>query len=241
MKISALIKKACYWVGGIMVGIAVLLAISTMLFVGKAEKATGTIVDLDENYGPDTVTYIPIIEYENAQGELLTYDSAMAVNEGKYMIGQEIHLLYVEKSDGEHKVKIDEFGALWTGSLILGIGGILIAIIGLVFGYTHWAQERMKKYLRAKGTKIEAPITEIKYEVLRGKNQAAGVSLSMYVIYVQWKLDNGQEVTFKTHGLRRDPREFGKDAGSQVTVYFDPQNPKKHFIDIDFIPLKFQY
>lgn len=78
-------------IGVIMLAIAGLLYVREQDFLSRAEKVTGTVVDLDLSSNSDGGgAYCPVIEFETKAGEPVRYYGNVCSNPPSYTIGSQV-------------------------------------------------------------------------------------------------------------------------------------------------------
>jgi hypothetical protein len=83
-------------------------------------------VDATENTG---VTYAPVISYD-VQGRTYTYESGSSSDPPAYDVGEKVGLLY--RPDDPEDVRINSWFDLWFLPAMLGVGGVVVAIVAIV-------------------------------------------------------------------------------------------------------------
>ncbi len=109
------------------------ISIPTYLFVNKAVKTYGVVVDFQIKTTRGT-TYHPIVRFKTAAGKEIQYISWVGSSPPAYQKGEKIEIFY--NSDNPHEVKINSLLSLWLLPIIFTpIGGIffLLGILFLIF------------------------------------------------------------------------------------------------------------
>ncbi|WP_314063346.1 hypothetical protein [uncultured Vagococcus sp.] len=104
-----------------------------------------------------------------------------------------------------------------------GLGGIPVVIGCVLLGKSHH-QKKVNHRLRDEGVKIVAEVVEYSSSIVEINRRSLMRLICSYT-------SNGQHYLFKSGLLRRDPSPYLKDG--QVTIYYDRDNMKRYFVDID--------
>lgn len=113
----------------------------------------------------------------------------------------------------------------WLFLAIFGSFSLVLLIIGVVFTTRNRYKKKQKEQLKQTGTLVMADVRECNYTSVRINHRSA---LQMICSY---KNKQGETFLFKSPSLRMDPTPYLENR--KVKVYWDQQNKKKYFIDID--------
>ena len=113
----------------------------------------------------------------------------------------------------------------WLFLAIFGSFSFVLLIIGVVFTTRNQSKKKQKEQLKQTGTLIMADVMECKYTSVRVNHRSALQLICSY------KNKQGEIFLFKSPSLRMDPMPYLENR--KVNVYWDQQNKKKYFIDID--------
>lgn len=129
-------KRRKDWVPRVCLALAVgLLAagvatfIHTMRFVAGAERATGTVIDLDSRTDSDGVTFYPVVRFTTAEGRTVEFVSSSGSSPPSESVGDEVEVLY--DPDDPTDAQLSGFFHLWLWPLVLGPLGILVGFFAL--------------------------------------------------------------------------------------------------------------
>jgi hypothetical protein len=124
--------------GAVFLVIGLILAGISVSFLADAERARGTVVELEwrsdnngasrksrENNRP--VAY-PVVEFTAADGMPRTFRSSTGSNPPSYEQGERVEVLY--RADSPEDARINGFASLWLLPLIFGGIGLVIGGIG---------------------------------------------------------------------------------------------------------------
>lgn len=104
------------------------------------------------------------------------------------------------------------------------IGGLLLLISCIFISRNYYIKKRNAS-LKESGEKIMAEVVDYLPSKIRVNNH-----LAMYLI-CSYEKNTGEYLNFRSKLLRRDPRPFLSE--NKVVVYYDRDNLKKYFVDID--------
>ncbi|QTD96091.1 DUF3592 domain-containing protein [Streptomyces cyanogenus] len=126
--------------GGLFLVIGLILAGVSVSFLADAERAPGTVVDLEwrndhshvshRKRGNDGPVAYPVVEFTAADGTRRTFRSSTGSNPPGYERGERVEVLY--RADSPEDARINGFASLWLLPLIFGGIGLLFAGIGTV-------------------------------------------------------------------------------------------------------------
>ena len=112
--------------GGLIFIVGLVWLVRTGLFVSRAHRVPGHIVETEQIRDADGATvFLPVYTFTDAQGVIHTQRSSSGVSEHAYTPGQGITVFYDDK-----KPKDSRFGPLWSiwiGPLIITVFGVLAA------------------------------------------------------------------------------------------------------------------
>lgn len=204
--------------------------VNTRSFIGRAVTVTGTVVELREvrDKDDDSSTYKPIVRFVAGNGSDITFESSFSSRPPAYDVGESVEVLYDPRDPGE--ARINGFGSLWFGSLILGILGTAFSAIGGGIMLAGRLGERKKSYLMAYGTSVQTDFQSVDRNTtikVNGKHPWRIVS--------QWhNPETGKLRVFNSENLWFDPAKFV--TTQQITVLLDPKDPRRYHMDLSFLP-----
>jgi hypothetical protein len=132
-----------------------------------------------------------------------------------------------------NKAEIKSFFSLWLLPLLLSVFGIIFGGIGIV-GFMvqkNKADAKNELFVLQKGKKLSLPNAVV------DRNTSYKVNgVSPFVISVQW-LDpiTNMMYTFTSDNIWYDPSQVVANK-QQIDVYIDQNNPKRYYVDINFLP-----
>ncbi len=137
-------------------------------------------------------------------------------------------VIYDSRNPG--RAEIDSFFTIWMGVIILAGLGVVLTVAGLgTLGVRrHFSQKR--DWLISNGLRLETVYKETVLDTCITKD-----GRHPYRIFTEWTdPQTGQTYGFKSKGIWFDPSSYL--TGQPVIVYADPRNPRKHLMDISFLP-----
>ncbi|MBN2087088.1 DUF3592 domain-containing protein [Candidatus Peregrinibacteria bacterium] len=190
-------------------------------FIGKSISANGEVLDMEIGD-----TYRPIVQFTTQDGKAITFTGSVGSNPPQYNIGENVEVLYIAENPQEAKIK--SIIQLWLLPLILGGMGIVFAGVG--FGIVFFRNRRKKtiELLKTSGRNIQTDFVNVemnKYIAINNRHP--------YNIITQYN-ENGTVYAFKSDNIWFDPT--GYITQNKITVMVAPNNMKKYYMDISFLP-----
>ncbi|RMG57959.1 MAG: DUF3592 domain-containing protein [Gammaproteobacteria bacterium] len=224
------------------------LYISDRDFWQSARKTTGTVIDLIPEYrsrssdpartglsaGAGEITYSnrtdtlwrARVRFTDNKGQIREFTDRTAANPPLYDRGQQVVVLYDPKNPLNARV---DGGFKYLPSVVTGFIGTAFLLPGLIMlGVLVKGSSRRR--LRENGQRIEATVVDIERN---GRIEVNG--RSPWVLRAHWKHPaSGQTLLFESENLWINPEPFlGRKT---VTVFLDPRNPKRYWVDTSFLP-----
>jgi hypothetical protein len=214
-------------VGILMLLVALALWNKTRGFVARAATAPGTVTELIEVRDDDggSSTFKPVVKFVDPEGREISFTSSYSSRPPAYDVGETVEVLFVRGD-----ARINGFGSLWLGPLILGGLGAVFTAIGLSILLAGRANARKADYLMAYGNAIQTDVQGVVYNTSLTVNGRHPWRISS-----QW-LDpaSNKMRVFHSANLWFDPTKFV--TAKQVTVLLDPKDPKLYHMDVSFLP-----
>ena len=214
---------------GLLAG-AIAVTLNTHAFIATAKHAPGTVTELVPKRDKDdgSTTYTPVVMFEADSGASVSFSSSFSSNPPSYAVGEKVDVLYAPGDPNQ--ARINGFGSLWFGSLILGGLGAVFSAIGFGILIASRLGKRRRDWLMAYGTEIQADFQSVERNTslkVNGKNP--------WRIVAQWQNpEDGRVHVFNSENLWFDPTTFVKTK--QLKVLLDPKNSKRYHVDISFLP-----
>ncbi|WP_306227512.1 DUF3592 domain-containing protein [Bosea beijingensis] len=132
--------RLLFWRIGCVFGIAAVILATACYFtyshnqklLARAERAAGTVLEL--RHGGGNSTYRPVVSFQTAQGQAVTFVASWGTSPPAYSRGDRVTVLYDAATP--EKAEIEGFLSLWLGTLILAglttVFGLLSAILMIV-------------------------------------------------------------------------------------------------------------
>ncbi|AEH02277.1 MULTISPECIES: DUF3592 domain-containing protein [unclassified Lacinutrix] len=127
-----------------LIGITMLLVafykcINTFEFLSKSNETEGEIIEIVSTFNATNtsdqslrVLYKPLIRFYDLKGNPIEFHSPIGSKLPKnYNVGDKITILY--NTQDPKKAVIKSFSSLWSESILLGIFGIILISIAIVF------------------------------------------------------------------------------------------------------------
>lgn len=120
--------------------IAVLSAAESAYFAMRAERATGSVVELREKKVGDRSALFPVFTFRDASAAEHKVVSSNGSSHPKHQVGDTVPVLY--RTDRPDKARIGEYGTLFLHATLTG----LVVIVGWTFysgmGLRRWLRPR---------------------------------------------------------------------------------------------------
>lgn len=233
-KIISVVKYAFAAIGIAMLIGAVFWCLSVRSFIAEAQRAEGTVVDLvqsrssSSNSSSSSSTYRPVVQFRDARGAQIEFTSSSGSNPPSYSVGERVTVLY--RASEPNRASIDGFFSLWGGPVIVGALGTVFLLVGGSMIVWIAAKQRRDEYLRSSGKPIETEFQAVDL------NRAFNVNgRHPFRVTTQWLNPATNEVhLFHSNNLWFDPTQYL--SGKRIIVYIEPNNPKRYYMDVSFLP-----
>lgn len=211
---------------------------NTSSFVKEASRAEGTVVDIvlvdmGVNTRRTSSVYKPTINFVNHEGEKVEFTSSVGTNPPSYSKGQKVEILY--RPTEPQNAQINDFGSLWSDSIILaGMGGgffILGIIVVITFALAlSGLSDRKNEFLKKSGVPIQTKLQSVEINTSLSVN-----GVHPFVVLTQWhNPSTSEQHIFRSDNLWFDPSDYIKSE--RITVFIEENNPKKYYVDLSFLP-----
>ncbi|WP_372927564.1 DUF3592 domain-containing protein [Marinobacter sp.] len=228
MRVYDFLKYLFSVVGGALLVGAFLWYQSTVTFLDEALEAPGVVTDLVYSRSGDSSSYYPVVQFEDASGQLIEFQSSSGSNPASYSRGEEVSVFYLPGEPGS--ARINGFFSLWGGALIMAILGGTFFLVGSLMVIVPLIRKGRGAKLRESGQLVTARIQGVEQNtslVMNGQ--------SPFRIVTQWQ----DPATAKLHVFRSDNLWFDPSdhiPGESISVYIRPDNPKRYWVDTSFLP-----
>ena len=232
------IKYIIAAVGVALLGGAYLAFSSTQDILKTAVSTQGTVIELvrsrssssssSSSLSDSDYTYAPVVEFETQDGRRVEFKSSTSSNPPSYSRGEKVEVLYQETFP--ENAKIQGFFSLWGLSMIVGIFGLILSLIGFGIIFSSIKKSKKIKALKDSGTRVNAEVQSV------GLNTSLKVNgRHPFQIIAQWQNPTTTKIhIFKSDNIWFDPEEYVK--GNMVDVLIEPDNPKVYHVDTSFLP-----
>ena len=210
------------------------LLFDTRAFLSDAAATSGTVISLSLTSESGTTLYAPIVSFVTGDGESLVLRSN-AYSEGwKDRQGDIVKVLY-DPADPK-KAKIDSLFQLWGATLIFSGVGVVFSGVGLgIFGYRVFAR-RGRQWLLSHGRLIITDFKGIELNERVSLRRGSNVQHPFRIISEWYDSSLGQLCRFESENLWFNPEDH--ISSDHIQVYIDPNNPRKYYMDVSFLPKK---
>jgi hypothetical protein len=226
MKTLAILKYGFALIGAGLLAGGLYWAQNVRAFIAGAARAEGTVIELVSSYSSGSTTWRPVVRFA-AEGKTVEFVSSSSSNPPSYSKGEKVTVLY--SPGAPHDAKIEGFFSLWLGPIILGgIGSVFFAIGGAMIVVTR-SRAALAQRLRSQGMTVQAKFQGVELNTGLTVNGA-----HPYRLVAQWQGPTGEIHVFRSEDLWYDPSDHVKRE--TLTVYIDPADPRKHYVDVSFLP-----
>lgn len=120
-------------VGGLLALIGVFLFIRTRIFIGKAQEAKGTVIQMvysrTSSSSGSGGGYAPVYQFRTFDGQNIVIQDSLSSNPPRFQVGQEIEVLY--DPGNPQKARLNKWMNLYFVPLLLGGIGLIFGGVGL--------------------------------------------------------------------------------------------------------------
>ena len=228
-KTLALVSVIFAVIGAALLVGAAIAGLDARAFLEQAETTTAEVVALDEHRDSDgDVLYRPVFRFTTSAGQVITFRSSTSSAPPAYQMGERIKVGYLAAAP--ERARDLSWSSLWLLTLILGVLGVVCSAIG----GGSFAVRRARAALRARLTRDGRRI-ETQFQNVQVNAQFAVNGVNPWRIVTQWKNPaSGDLHLFQSEDLWFDPSAH--IPYRPLIVYLDPENPKKYYMDVSFLP-----
>ena len=213
-------------VGVILLAIAGFLFYQTESFESKGILTQGTVIEMiSSRSNKGGYTYAPVVAFMANDNKEHICRSNIYSSPPSYSVGDKADVYY--NPTNPEDAELGGASAFLATYILSGIGLVFCGFAAMF--YFILIKDNSK--LMESGRKIQAELISV------GLNTSIAINgRNPYVINGQWTdtLEN-KIYSFKSKSIWFDPKPFLANR-SKVDVYVDQNNPKKHFMDISFLP-----
>lgn len=139
------VPRACLGLAVVLLAIGAVTLVHAVRFVQGAERATGTVIDLDSETsdgGGGDLVYYPRVRFTTAEGQTVEFRSSSG-SSSPPDVGDSVEVLY--DPDDPHDAQLSGFFSLWLWPIALGGVGIGFAAAGLFYPGTGPLARRRRR------------------------------------------------------------------------------------------------
>ena len=201
-------------------------------FKSRAVLTDATVTGMMHNpfhsRGTTNYSYAPTVSYISRDGQNRTCETKSYHYPPAYTIGEKVKVFYDPAKPDDAR-----FGNGIVKSVILLIIGVVSCLLLVIIYLLSVRREKASKQLTQTGIKIAADIVSVannETPVVMGKRP--------YIIKCQWLQNSSNTIFhFKSKYIYYNPAKYVGDR-KQIDIFIDPNDPKKYFMDISFLPKK---
>jgi hypothetical protein len=228
MKMLSVFKFILPIIGLVLLGTGHTAYQNTSRFVSEAITVQGRVIDHEASEGEKGIVYKSVVEFSGRDGDLHRFLSSIASYPPAYDKGEYVEVIY---SPGEPEAaRINVFFELW-GKPVISL------FIGLAFfggGVGTWMsaliKARQRSVLKKSGVRVAA-----EFQAVKCNRRFSFNDQHPFFIVCQWQNpETGQRHIFTSENVWFDPE--GYINGNTINVYIEPDNPKKYWVDLSFLP-----
>ena len=124
-------------VGGLLALIGVFLFIRTRIFIGNAQEAKGTVIQMvysrTSSSSGSGGGYAPVYQFKTLDGQTIVIQDSLSSNPPRFQVGQEIDVLY--ESGNPQKARINKWMNLYFVPVLLGGIGLIFGGVGIAIEF----------------------------------------------------------------------------------------------------------
>ncbi len=213
---------------------SIYLLVDHRQFMANAREADGEVVRIDIIEDDEGNSYMPVIKFYADGKEVVSRPNVSLsppYNKSTFSIGQKIHLFYDARDP--KKIFLTGFFENWGTMIIFGIVGIIFLPAGLIIIGVIRHKKNLRKWLEARGQKIEADFMTIEINHGTTKNEK-----NPSIIIANWT-DPMTRISYRflsKDEIWEDPAPF-IPTNKKIPVLIDPQKPKnRNWMVLSFLP-----
>lgn len=228
MKALSILKYVFSTVGIAMLIGAAMTYKSTSNFLAEALSAQGTVIALAEKQSSDSMSYSPVVQFVDRDGQRVEFTSSIGSSPAGYSVGEPVEVLYLPANP--QRAKINDFSDLWGMTVFMAVMGVPFFSVGVLVFLVSRLKNRKKDYLQQNGEAVAARFQSV------ASNQKVSINgRHPFVVVCHWLNPETSEVhVFESENIWFDPSSYIK--GEELMVFIKRGNPKKYHVDISFLP-----
>jgi Protein of unknown function (DUF3592) len=216
--------------GLLLVSGSVWLLVEPWWFKATAKRAEGVVTKIEygERRANRSVTIYTFVDFQD-EGRVVSFRSQTTAHSPDYSAGAKVTVLY--QPGKAEQARIENLFEQYFTPICLGIlGAACVAISGLylIIPAQEW---RRRQLVLTTGTPAKAKVIEVRIDAsFRGNSGKPWVIVAEYQDGKQRR-----KLAFTSEFLWIDPTSY-YPVGSEVTVYYLPENPTSYAFVLDKIP-----
>lgn len=220
-KTISLVSYVFASLGVIFLGAAVYFLQNNLLFIRTSERAEGIVTALEGE-----TTKRAVVEYKVADKTYTIY-SSLNTNPPALLTGDQVAVLY--PPDQPAAGRINEFFDFWFLPIFFSFTGFSFGGVGMgMIVRKRWRGHSIAQ-LQATGQRLST-----KFQKVEENTSLTVNGEHPYRIVTQYKDPSNEIHIFKSENLWFDPSDYIRQK--EITVLVDPDNFKKYYMDVSFLP-----
>ncbi len=199
-------------------------------FSSRMHRAQGVVVDLHRDTLEDDFHFHPVISYHDDSGKEYRHVPGVGGDADDYAIGQRVSIWY---EPGEPlEARLVGFYELWGVALLTALLGAAGLVGFLLRRAAPPPPPSPGLQLHTGGRPVKARLEGVMHNTELEVN-----GFSPFRLQARWRDPKEEvELTFYSQDLWFDPAE-ALHGREEVTVYLDPKDPDRYFMDVSFLLL----
>lgn len=229
MRTIAIVKYSFFVLGLLMLAGAGALYQSNVDFMQRAVQAEGVVLALVPRRSSDSATtYALRVGFIAQSGETVTFTTRSSSSHPDHVEGDAVSVYHEPGNPQDARLPGSD---MWLGVTVLAILGVAFAGIGGgVMAHGIIARRRQAE-LEVNGMPVVLPLSEVIVDeslTVNGRHP--------WRLLAQWhNPKDGKLYAYRSAALWFDPRQYISE-GQEVTVLVDRKKPKRHHMDLSFLP-----
>ena len=214
--------------GSVFVAVGLWTLVNGLRFRADASRAEGEVIRLEwDNRPGDRHGASPVVRYR-VQDRTVEFRGHIYSNPPAYSVGEVVSVLYPAESPDE--ARIESFFEQYFLPLIFGGMGLVFSVVGLGLLIVPRALERRRRSIIERGTPVQARVIEVR------RSSASVNHVHPWVLVAEFKDEiTGKEYAAASQFVWVNPEQH-YPVGSEVTVYYLPDQPQKNTFQLDRLP-----
>jgi Protein of unknown function (DUF3592) len=217
-------------VGILLVSISVWLLVESWWFSATAKHVEGVVTKIEygERRANRSVTIYTFVEFHD-EGRVVIFRSESIAHAPDFSVGAKVTVLY--QLGKAEQARIENLFEQYFPPICLGIFGAACVVISGLYLIIPAQEWRRRQLVLTTGTPVKAKVIEVRIDA-----SFRGNSGKPWVIVAEYKDEkHRRNHAFTSEFLWIDPTSY-YSVGSEVTVYYLPQEPTKYAFVLDKIP-----